>query len=171
MVLTGKWILGKKKKFGIPTMQLIGLMKLKKKEDQSVDASVLLRRGNKIIIGDREWELFGRKRGGEEEKRRGQDQVWEEMGKMHRGSRNLTEVCSNGGSQQKVPDTRKARGSQDPTGMIVAEMPKKGEREPVETMWRGQAWPLVEGWGHTPLSKILTQNCFCLKEIQEQRVE
>jgi hypothetical protein len=28
-------------------------MKLKKKEDQSVDASVLLRRGNKIITGDR----------------------------------------------------------------------------------------------------------------------
>jgi hypothetical protein len=26
-------------------------MKLKKKEDQSVDASVLLRRGNKIIMG------------------------------------------------------------------------------------------------------------------------
>ena len=28
-------------------------MKLKKKEDQSVDASVLLRRGNKIITGGR----------------------------------------------------------------------------------------------------------------------
>jgi hypothetical protein len=28
-------------------------MKFKKKEDQSVDASVLLRRGNKIIMGDK----------------------------------------------------------------------------------------------------------------------
>jgi hypothetical protein len=28
-------------------------MKLKKKEDQSVDASVLLRRGNKILTGGR----------------------------------------------------------------------------------------------------------------------
>jgi hypothetical protein len=28
-------------------------MKLKKKEDQSVDVSVLLRRRNKIIMGDR----------------------------------------------------------------------------------------------------------------------
>ena len=32
-------------------IQLIDNMKLKKKEDQSVDASVLLRRGNKILLG------------------------------------------------------------------------------------------------------------------------
>jgi hypothetical protein len=37
-------------------------MKLKKKEDQSVDASVLLRRGKKIIMGGRRWERLGRKR-------------------------------------------------------------------------------------------------------------
>jgi hypothetical protein len=29
----------------------------------------------------------------------------------------------------------------------------------------------VEGWGHPSISKILTQNCSCLKEIQGQRVE
>jgi hypothetical protein len=40
-------------------------MKFKEKEDQSVDASVLLRRGNKIIKGGRGWELLGRNRGGE----------------------------------------------------------------------------------------------------------
>jgi hypothetical protein len=40
-------------------------MKLKKKEDQSVDASVLLRRGNRIVMGCREWEGLGRKRGGQ----------------------------------------------------------------------------------------------------------
>ena len=34
-------------------------MKLKKKEDQSVDASVLHRRGNKIITGGRGWERPG----------------------------------------------------------------------------------------------------------------
>jgi hypothetical protein len=40
-------------------------MKLKRKEDQSVDASVLLRRGNNIIKGNRGWEGLGRKiRGG-----------------------------------------------------------------------------------------------------------
>ena len=38
-------------------------MKLKKKEDQIVDASVLLRRGNKIIKGSKGWEGLGRKRG------------------------------------------------------------------------------------------------------------
>ena len=29
----------------------------------------------------------------------------------------------------------------------------------------------VEGWGHPPISKILTQNCSCLTEIQGQSVE
>jgi hypothetical protein len=65
----------------------------------------------------------------------------------------------------------KARGSQDLTGKILAEIPNKGEREPVETISRGEEWPLVDRWGHLPFSKILTQNCPCLKEIQGQRVE
>jgi len=39
-------------------------MKLKKEEDQSVDASVLLRRGNKIIMEGRGRERPGRERGG-----------------------------------------------------------------------------------------------------------
>jgi hypothetical protein len=43
-----------------------------------------------------------------------------------------TEVCSH----QHDPDARKARGSQDPTG-ILAEMPNKGEEVPVETIYRG----------------------------------
>jgi hypothetical protein len=34
-------------------IQITDHMNLKKKEDQSVDASVLLRRGNKIITGGR----------------------------------------------------------------------------------------------------------------------
>jgi hypothetical protein len=37
----------------IPMIQLTNYMKVKKKEDQSMDASVLLRRGNKIITGSR----------------------------------------------------------------------------------------------------------------------
>ena len=43
-------------------------MKLKNKEDRSVDASVLLRRGNNIIKGSRGWKGPGRKRGGGGEK-------------------------------------------------------------------------------------------------------
>jgi hypothetical protein len=35
----------------------------------------------------------------------------------------------NWGSYQKVPDTRKARGSQDTTGMVLAEIANKGGRE------------------------------------------
>ena len=39
--------------------------------------------------------------------------------------------------------------------MTLAEIPNKGEREPVETISRGWAWPLIEGWDHPPISKIL----------------
>ena len=44
-------------------IQLTDHMKLKRKEDQRVDASVLLRRGNNIIKGSRRWEGLGWKRG------------------------------------------------------------------------------------------------------------
>ena len=82
--LTDKWILAQK--LQITRIQFTDHMKLKK-EDQSVDASVLLRRGNKIIKGSRGWEGLGRKRGVEGEKE-GQNQVWEEMEEMYRGSGN-----------------------------------------------------------------------------------
>ena len=45
-IFTEKWILAQKLR--IPTKQFTDHMKLKKKEDQSVDILVLLRRGNKI---------------------------------------------------------------------------------------------------------------------------
>ena len=48
-------------------IQLTDHFKFKKKEDQSVDASVLLRRGNKIITGGQEG--LGRKRGEGKEKK------------------------------------------------------------------------------------------------------
>ena len=48
-VLTDKWILTQKLR--IPKIQFTEHMKVKKKEDQSVDASVLLRRGDKIPTG------------------------------------------------------------------------------------------------------------------------
>jgi hypothetical protein len=68
-------------------IQLTDHMKLKRKEDQKVDASVLLRRGYNIIKGSRGWGRLGRKRGGGG--RRGeQNQVWEEMEEMYRGSGN-----------------------------------------------------------------------------------
>jgi hypothetical protein len=41
-----QWILAQK--LGIHKLQFTSLMKFKKKEDQSVDISILLRRGNKI---------------------------------------------------------------------------------------------------------------------------
>ena len=44
-----KWIFAQK--LGIPKIQFIEHMKLKKKEDQSVDTLVLLRMGNKILMG------------------------------------------------------------------------------------------------------------------------
>ena len=47
--LTNKWILTPKLR--IPTIQFIEQKKLKKKEDQSIDALVLLRKANKILTG------------------------------------------------------------------------------------------------------------------------
>jgi hypothetical protein len=47
--LIDKWILAQKLR--IPKIQFTDHMKLKKKEDQSVNASVLLRRRNKILTG------------------------------------------------------------------------------------------------------------------------
>jgi hypothetical protein len=56
------------KKLRILMIQLTDHMKLTKKENQSVDTSVLLRRGNKINVGGRGWERLGRKTRGEKEK-------------------------------------------------------------------------------------------------------
>ena len=56
----------------IPTIQLTDHMKLKKKEDHSVEVSVLLRRGNKIITECRKGHTMER---GGEGKKEGQDQV------------------------------------------------------------------------------------------------
>jgi hypothetical protein len=47
--LPDKWILAQK--LGISKIQFTDHMKLKKKEDQSVDVSALLRRGKKILTG------------------------------------------------------------------------------------------------------------------------
>jgi hypothetical protein len=47
----------------IPTIQFLDYMKPKKKEDQSVDVSVILRIGNQIIMGGRGSAGSGRERG------------------------------------------------------------------------------------------------------------
>ena len=60
--LTGKWILTQKLR--IHMICLTDHMKHKKNKDQSVGALFLLRRGNKIIKGDR-----GRERSGRGQKR------------------------------------------------------------------------------------------------------
>ena len=62
-VLNYKWILDKKLRKH--TMQLIDHIKLKKKEEQSVDASVLLRSGNKIVTRGRVEEGSGMENGEE----------------------------------------------------------------------------------------------------------
>ena len=55
-------------------------------------------------------------------------------------------------------------------GMTLAKTPNKRETEPVETTCR-LAQPPVEGWDHSPTSKILTQNYSCLKEMQGPKIE
>jgi hypothetical protein len=55
--------------------------------------------------------------------------------------------------------------------MTQAEMPNSEEIDPEETTSSIQTWPPVERWGYQPISKFLTQNCFCLKEMQGQKTE
>ena len=59
--------------------------------------------------------------------------MWEEMGELCRG----VQQWGMGNWGPDVPDTRKAKSSQDPTRMTLAKIPNKGEREPVETISRG----------------------------------
>ena len=47
---------------GLSRIKFTDHMKLQRKEDQRVDASVLLRRGKNIMKGNRRWEELGRKR-------------------------------------------------------------------------------------------------------------
>ena len=137
-ILTDKWILGKI--HGIPTVQLTERMKLKRKEDKRVHTSVLLQRGNKLIKENRGSEVIGRKRrmwGWKDE----HIHLFEEI-EMYIVSGSWTELCSNGGwvtggSNQKVSDARKERGSQDPIGKTLAEIAHKGEAELVETISKG----------------------------------
>jgi hypothetical protein len=53
--------------------------------------------------------------------------------------------------------------------IILIEIPNSLEIELEETTSSGQIWPPVEERGHPPVSKNLTQNCPCLKEMQEQK--
>ena len=82
--------------------------------------------------------MEGRKEGGG--KRRRGIRCRRKWGKCIEGQK-IEQRCvalgiGNRGNQQKVPDVKKARGSQDPMGITLAEIPNKGEREPVETLWR-----------------------------------
>ena len=71
-------------------IKFIDHMKFKKKEDQSVDTSVLLRSGNKIIMGGRGEEGHERER--EEDGERGAG-----SGVGGDGGKYRMEVCSSGG--------------------------------------------------------------------------
>ena len=83
-VLTDKKVLGRE--YGIPIIQLMDHMKLKRMEDQSMDSLVLVRRGNKIIKGSQGWKVLGRNRGGRGEM--GKLQIWEEIEEMYKVSGN-----------------------------------------------------------------------------------
>ena len=60
-------------------------MKLKRNEDQRVDASVLLRRGNKIIKGSRGWEVLGKREGGKRGEELGMGGDGQRVRKLNRG--------------------------------------------------------------------------------------
>jgi hypothetical protein len=89
-------------------------MKLMKKESQSVDASVILGRGNKILMGGRGWERFGRKKEGVG--KRGVESGTGGDGDDIKRVRSLNRVVQQSGwgtegSHQQVSDARKLRVS------------------------------------------------------------
>jgi hypothetical protein len=55
--------------------------------------------------------------------------------------------------------------------MTLAEIPNKGELEPIEIISVGYARPPIGGWNHSLISQFITQNCFCIKEIWGQNVK
>jgi len=99
-------------------IQLTDHMKLKRKGDQKVDASVLLRGENKIIKGSIMWDGLENKKG---VGGRGTESGMEGDGGDVQRVRELTEVYSNGGWEVGIA-TRKPQ------------MPRK--QEPPRTPWR-----------------------------------
>jgi hypothetical protein len=101
-------------------------MKLKRKEDQRVDASVPCRKANNIIKGSRGWEGLERKCGGEGDKR-GRIRYGRRWRRCSEG-REIEQKCvaigngELGAATRKVPDARKATASQGPMGMTLAEI-------------------------------------------------
>ena len=70
------------------------------------------------------------------------------------------------GTLQKVPETWEVRDSQNSMGMTLAKVPNNQERElksPPPVDRQGLKW---RDWVINPQSKLLTQNYFCLKELQ-----
>jgi hypothetical protein len=108
-------------------IQLMDHIKLKRKEDQRVDVSVLLRRGNNIIKGSRRWEGLGRniRDGGEKGSRIRYGRRWKRCTEGQEIEQRCVAMRDGklGGSNQKVPDARKARAFQDPTETTLAEIP------------------------------------------------
>ena len=61
------------------------------------------------------------------------------------------------------------RDSQEPVQLALAEIWNIEEIELEEATPNEYAWLSFEGRGHSHISKILTQNCSCLKEMQGQK--
>jgi hypothetical protein len=56
-----------------------------------------------------------------------------------------------------------ARAFLDPMKITLAKIPNSEEIEHEEITSSRDIWPPDEGWGHSHISKSLTQNCSCLK--------
>jgi hypothetical protein len=70
-----------------------------------------------------------------------------------------------GGTSRK--SQRPGMGDNSPISRWLAKMPNSGDMELEDTTSSSQTCP-VEEWGHQP-TKLSTQNCSCLKEMQGQK--
>jgi hypothetical protein len=94
-------------------IQLRDNMKLKRNEDQRMHVSVLLRSGNRVIKGSREWDGLGRnRRGGGEEGRIRYGRRWKRCIEIQE----IEQRCVAMGDRELWVATRKSQmpGNQEP---------------------------------------------------------
>lgn len=144
-----------------------------KKEGYSVDASIPLRSGNKIIMRGIGGKELGRK--GEREGKMGQDQVWDwgekiEDQRARKMNRNLHQCrVRDRRNNQKVPGTRNVRGSQEQMGMALAKLPNNEEIDPEQTTSNKNIWPPQLRYRLSTHLKKFNPELFQLKEMQGQK--
>jgi hypothetical protein len=156
------------KKYRISRIQPTELKKCNKKTVPSEDASIPLRTWKKIFMGGKGRERPGWERG-RGERRKGSDVVVGRTGQEPREPGEWMEKSSMGRGDPRKYQRPGRWKTTDSVGMTLAKMPNSGERvlKSLPPGDRGYLKPRDRVMN--PQSKLLTQNCSCLKKLQGQK--